>query len=149
MTGRTVSGALTAVEKERGRKLTAKQKKFLKLYAENEFKQPRECALKAGYAQSIAHKVASDMKEEVLALTQDLLLTHAPSAAMTLVETMNSDKPIPNGAVKLKSATEILDRAGIGKIDKVEHDHKVSGGLFFLPVKQEVEEIIEGEVVDG
>ena len=132
------------MEEERGRKLTPKQKKFLKLYAENNFKQPRDCALKAGYAQSVAHKVASDMKEEVLSLTSDLLLAHAPSAAMALVDTMNSDKPIPNGALKVKSATEILDRSGVVRPEKIEHDHKVSGGLFFLPVKQET--IIEGEL---
>ena len=146
MTGRTVNGAITAVEKERKRSLTPKQKKFLKLYAENNFKEPRECALKAGYAQSIAHKVASDMKQEVLSLTQDLLLAHAPSAAMTLVETMNSDKPSPNGQLRVKSATEILDRSGVGKIEQHQHDHKVSGGLFFLPIKKVEEDFIEGEV---
>jgi len=67
----------------------------------------------------------------------------APQAASSLVEVLTSEKPIPGVQNKLAAAKEVLDRAGVVKIDKQQVEHEVKGGLFLLPVKHELTEPIE------
>ena len=139
---RGITGAIGAAEKARGRQYTPKQKKFLKLYAENNFTNSRECAEIAGY-KSDHLKVVSELKDDILEITKDLLLSHAPVAANTLTGMLRGDEPIPNAQARLNAAKEVLDRVGVTKPEKVEHEHKVTGGLFIIPTKQEL--VIETE----
>ena len=62
----------------------------------------------------------------------------APKAAMKLVQVMDSDSPTPQANIKLQAAQTILDRIGLGKADKLDVSHKVEGGIFLLPAKEEV-----------
>ena len=55
---------------------------------------------------------------------------------------MNSETPIPQANIRLQAAQTILDRTGLGKTDRLDINHKVEGGLFILPAKEEV--VIEG-----
>ena len=50
---------------------------------------------------------------------------------------MRTDKPIPQIANKLQAAQTILDRVGVTKQERVEVNHKTSGGVFILPAKKE------------
>ena len=70
--------------------------------------------------------------------------SHDPHAAFKLLDVLNSDKPIPQASNKLQAAQTILDRVGLGKSDRLQVDHNVSGGIFILPEK----DTIEAEVVD-
>lgn len=140
----SVRGAITTQEKKRGRKYTAKQKKFLKLFAENKFKEPEAMAAKAGYKGGY-WQIIDSLKDDIQEIATAILVGAAPQAAVTLVETMTGDKPIPGAQNKMKAATEVLDRAGVVKVDKSQVDVGVSGGLFLLPVKHELKEPIDGE----
>jgi hypothetical protein len=141
----SVRGAITQVEKGRERNYTPKQKKFLKLLAENDFKNPAECAEKAGYKTGYWNLVAS-LKEDIQEIAEMVLVGASAEAATTLVSLMTSEKPLPDGNMKFQTAKDILDRTGITKKEQVNVDHTVQGGLFFLPVKNELtEEVIDGE----
>ena len=67
----------------------------------------------------------------------------APKAAMKLVHVLDSDQPLPQANIKLQAAQTILDRVGLAKADRLDVNHKVEGGIFLLPAKEEV--IIEHE----
>ena len=57
---------------------------------------------------------------------------------MKLVNVMESDSPVPQANVRLQAAQTILDRIGLGKKDQLDVSHKVEGGIFVLPAKEEV-----------
>ena len=59
---------------------------------------------------------------------------------------MNSNKLIPQATSKLHAAQTILDRVGIAKTERLDINHKVTGGIFLMPDKQEV--IIDAEVIE-
>lgn len=143
MAGRSITTAINGAERSRGRKYTAKQKKFLGLFAENGFTNSKECAEKAGYNSQKHLQVVSDLKDDIMEITRDILLSRAPDAAGAMIDMVVADKPIPNAQTKLAAAREVLDRVGIVKPEKVEHEHKVSGGLFLIPTKQEM--VVEPE----
>lgn len=142
----SVRGAITTAEKKRSRPYTAKQKKFLLLYAKNEFKDVRECAAKAGYKMDYWTLVQS-LKEDIKEIAESVLIGAAPAAAHVVADVLSSDKPLPNTQAKLQAAREVLDRAGVVKPDKHEYEHNIAGGLFLLPVKH-VPVDIEAEEAD-
>ena len=71
-------------------------------------------------------------------MASNILAQSAPKAAMKLVQVMESDTPMPQVNVRLQAAQTILDRIGLGKADKLDVSHKVEGGIFVLPAKEEV-----------
>lgn len=148
MDGLSVRGAVASAEKKREKEYTPKQKKFLTLYAKNNFQDSRECAIKAGYRQEHYWRVVNSLKDDIKDIATAMLLGAAPKAATTVVDVMTTEKPIPNAATKLKAATEILDRTGVVKEEKVAHEHKVAGGIFLLPMKQAIEEQVN-DYIDG
>jgi hypothetical protein len=52
---------------------------------------------------------------------------------------MQSDTAIPQASVKLQAAQTILDRVGLGKQERMEVNHNVTGGIFILPEKQTID----------
>ena len=75
------------------------------------------------------------------------ILAHsAPKAAQSLVEVLESDRPIPQASVKLQAAQTLLDRVGVSKKEHLNINHNVTGGIFLLPNKKEV--VLEGEYTD-
>ena len=142
----SVNGAITQAEKKRGKEYTPKQKKFLQLYAKNNFSDVKLCAEKAGYKQHYWGLIAS-LKDDIKEIAESVLLGAAPEAAFAVVDIMNADKPVANAQSKLQAAKEVLDRSGVVKPEKHEHQHEVSGGIFLLPVKHQIVE--EVEYVDG
>ena len=119
----------------RKRELTDKQQAFLKHLVETQG-DAKEAAKLAGYS-SHYHHVVKTLKSEILELTQEVLANSAPKAAFKLVEIMESNRPIIQANNKLAAAQTLLDRVGVGKIDRVDVNHNVnSGGIFLMPDKQ-------------
>ena len=86
------------------------------------------------------HHVVKTLKSEILELTQEVLANSAPKAAFKLVEIMESNKPIVQANNKLAAAQTLLDRVGVGKIDRVDVNHNVNtGGIFLMPDKKPIE----------
>jgi hypothetical protein len=126
---------------EKKRNLTEKQEAFLNHLVDTggDFKKSAELA---GYSGN-HYQILKALKNEVVDLASDVLAREAPTAAFKLIEVMKSDKPVPQANNKLQAAQTILDRAGVVKMDKVDINHNVSGGIFILPEKHTID--IEAE----
>ena len=117
------------------RELTDKQQAFLTHLVETQG-DAKEAAKLAGYA-SHYHHVVKSLKSEILELTQEVLANSAPRAAFKLVEIMDSKRPIIQANNKLAAAQTLLDRVGVGKVERVDVNHNVnSGGIFLMPDKK-------------
>ena len=93
----------------------------------------------AGYADNVYPQVVRTLKEEIIELASEILAQSAPKAAMKLVEVMESETAIPQSNVKVQAAQTILDRIGLGKMDRVDVNHSIennTGALFILPAKK-------------
>jgi len=116
------------------RELTEKQQAFLDHLVECQGDAKKAAEL-AGYS-SHYHHVVKTLKSEILELTQEILANSAPKAAFKLVEIMESKKPIIQANNKLTAAQTLLDRVGVGKVDKVDVTHNMNaGGIFLMPDK--------------
>jgi len=121
----------------RKRELTEKQQSFLNHLVETQ-----------GDAKEAAKHVVKTLKSEILELTQEVLANSAPKAAFKLVEIMDSKRPIIQANNKLAAAQTLLDRVGVGKVDRVDVNHNVnSGGIFLMPDKKPLD-LEEGEYED-
>jgi len=122
---------------EKKRNLTEKQEAFLNNLVETggDFKKSAELA---GYSGN-HYQVIQSLKQEIVDLASDVLAREAPLAAFKLVEVLQSDKALPQANVKLQAAQTILDRVGLGKKERLEVNHNVSGGIFILPEKHTID----------
>jgi len=127
----------TIEKKEVKRELTEKQQSFLKHLVETQG-DAKQAAKLAGYS-SPHHHVVKSLTSEILELTKEVLATSAPKAAFKLVEIMESNRPIVQASNKLAAATTLLDRVGVVKIDRVDVNHNVGGGIFLMPDKAPIE----------
>ena len=123
------------------KKLTEKQENFLSNIIETKGNLKLSAEL-AGYAGN-HYQVIQSLKQEIVDLASDVLAREAPLAAFKLVEVLESDKALPQANVKLQAAQTILDRVGLGKKERLDVNHNVSGGIFILPEKQTID--IEAE----
>ncbi len=129
---------------KRKKELTTKQQSFLD-YLVTTNGDAKQSAELAGYSGN-HYQVLKSLKNEVLELTTDVLAQSAPQAAFKLLDIMNANRPIPQATSKLHAAQTILDRVGIAKTERLDINHKVTGGIFLMPDKQEV--IIDAEVIE-
>tara|TARA_R110000796_G_scaffold5316_3_gene20077 strand:- start:470 stop:904 length:435 start_codon:yes stop_codon:yes gene_type:complete len=129
---------LNTIEKrEVKRELTEKQQSFLKHLVETQG-DAKQAAQLAGYS-SPYHQIVKSLKSEILEITKEVLATSAPKAAFKLVEIMESNRPIVQASNKLAAATTLLDRVGVVKVDRVDVNHNVGGGIFLMPDKAPIE----------
>ena len=129
---------LNTIEKrEVKRELTDKQQSFLKHLVETQG-DAKQAAQLAGYS-SPYHHVVKSLKSEILEITKEVLASSAPKAAFKLVEIMESNRPIVQASNKLAAATTLLDRVGVVKVDRVDVNHNVGGGIFLMPDKAPIE----------
>jgi len=119
------------------KELTVKQQTFLDHLVETGG-DPKEAAKLAGYAENGHWQVVQALKNEIIELASNILAQSAPKAAMKLVDVMESDNLIPQANIRLQAAQTILDRTGLGKQERMDVNHKVEGGLFILPAKEEI-----------
>jgi|TARA_R110000751_G_scaffold71189_2_gene143964 hypothetical protein len=129
---------LNTIEKrEVKRELTEKQQSFLKHLVETQG-DAKQAAQLAGYS-SPYHQIVKSLKSEILEITKEVLASSAPKAAFKLVEIMESNRPIVQASNKLAAATTLLDRVGVVKVDRVDVNHNVGGGIFLMPDKAPIE----------
>lgn len=95
----------------------------------------RQAAELAGYAEGSYTAVVKGLRSEILEMTQGILASNAPQAALKLVHIMNSDEPIPQANVRLQAVQTLLDRVGISKTDKLDITVESNNGIFILPAK--------------
>ena len=133
------------VKRDTKRELTKKQKSFLVHLVETEGDAKKAAEL-AGYSSS-HYSIIKSLKSEILELTKEVLANSAPKAAFKLVEIMEATRPIVQANNKLAAAQTLLDRVGVGKIDKVDVNHSVGGGIFLMPDKAPIE-ITEGHYTE-
>jgi len=119
------------------KELTIKQKTFLDHLVETGG-DPKEAARLAGYSENGHWQVVHALKNEIIDLASNILAQSAPKAAMKLVDIMESNNPVPQANMRLQAAQTILDRTGLGKQERVDVNHKIEGGLFILPAKEEI-----------
>jgi hypothetical protein len=116
------------------KELTTKQQTFLEnLITCNG--NARQAAELAGYAEGSYTSVVKALKSEILEMTQGILASNAPQAALKLIHIMNSDEPIPQANIRLQAAQTVLDRVGISKTDKLDITVESNNGIFILPAK--------------
>ena len=124
------------------KELTTKQQSFLDFLVETGG-DPKQAAELAGYAPNSYYQVVKGLKHEIIDMASNILAHSAPKAAIKLVQVLDSDQPLPQANIKIQAAQTILDRVGLAKADRLDVNHKVEGGIFLLPAKEEV--IIEHE----
>ena len=118
------------------KELTTKQQTFLDDLVQTGG-DPKEAAKLAGYSENGHWQVAHALKNEIIELASNILAQSAPKAAIKLVDILDSSAPIPQANIRLQAAQTILDRTGLGKQERLDVKHKVEGGLFILPAKEE------------
>ena len=126
-------GIKNNIERARGRALTERQEHFLALVERYDGNIQR--AYEESNYKIRKSLVISQLKKELLEMTELMLVEEAPNSVNKLLEIRDSEVSIPNVASKLDASKTILDRVGIGKKDRLEIDNKVSGGLFIIPAK--------------
>ena len=52
---------------------------------------------------------------------------------------MESKRPVVQASNKLAAAQTLLDRVGVSKVDKLDVNHNVGGGIFLMPDKAPVD----------
>ena len=137
---------LKTIEPNQNRKLTAKQEKFLDTLGGEAKGDLKEALRLAGYEDTSYYAVVKSLREQIVDVANTILAHSAPKAAQSLVEVLESDRPIPQANVKLQAAQTLLDRVGVSKKEHLNVNHNVTGGIFLLPDKKEV--VIEGEYTD-
>jgi len=134
-----MTGLLNSLNRKK--ELTVKQQSFLDHLIDTGGN-AKQAAELAGYSGN-HYQVLKSLKNEVLELTTEVLAQSAPQAAFKLLDIMNSDETIPQASNKLQAAQTILDRVGIAKTERIDINHKGTGGIFIMPEKETV--IIEAE----
>ena len=124
-------------QRETKRELTDKQKSFLSNLVETQGDAKKAAEL-AGYS-SPHYFIVKSLKAEILELTKEVLANSAPKAAFKLIEIMESKRPVVQANNKLAAAQTLLDRVGVGKIDRMDVTHNVGGCIFLMPDKAPIE----------
>lgn len=117
------------------RNLTEKQQKFLEVLFEEAGGDVVQAKKLAGYGeQSSTTAIVESLKDEIGDRTRSYFARTAPKAAMAMVGALYD--PTELGIRdKMSAAKDLLDRAGLGKVDKIDVGSS-TGGVFILPSKE-------------
>ena len=115
--------------------LTEKQQKFLEVLFDEAGGDVVAAKKLAGYNEtSSTTAIVEALKDEIADKTRTYFARTAPKAAMAMVGALYD--PTELGIKdKMSAAKDLLDRAGLGKVDKVDVSSS-SGGIFYLPPKE-------------
>ena len=116
------------------RQLTENQMKFLEVLFDEAGGDVVAAKKLAGYSESSSTAaIVESLKDEIADKTRTYFARTAPKAAMAMVGALYD--PTELGIKdKMAAAKDLLDRAGLGKTEKV--DVTSSGGVFYLPPKE-------------
>jgi hypothetical protein len=116
------------------RTLTEKQQLFLEVLFDSAGGDVVAAKKLAGYGDnSSTSAIVDSLKDEIAEKTRTYFARTAPKAAMAMVGAL-SDPTELGIKEKMVAAKDLLDRAGLGKVDKV--DVTSGGGIFYLPPKE-------------
>ena len=117
------------------RQLTENQQKFLEVLFDEAAGDVVRAKQLAGYSDNTPTRlIVESLKDEIASATRTHFARSAPKAVMALVGALND--PTELGIKeKMAAAKDLLDRAGLGKIDKVDVTSN-GGGIFYLPPKE-------------
>lgn len=117
------------------RTLTEKQQRFLEVLFDEANGDVVTAKKLAGYNEaSSTTAIVEALKDEIADKTRTYFARTAPKAAMAMVGALYD--PTELGIKdKMSAAKDLLDRAGLGKVDKVDVSSS-SGGIFYLPPKE-------------
>lgn len=97
----------------------------------------------AGYATNTPSTyLIRALKNDIIELCRTELALNSPKAVIKLIGVLDSPTDLGNKE-RLSAIKEILDRAGLVKVDKVEHTGNVPGSIFILPPKKPLDEDTE------
>jgi len=116
------------------RTLTEKQQKFLDVLFDEAGGDVVQAKKLAGYNEaSSTTMIVESLKEEIADKTRTWFARTAPKAAMAMTQALYD--PTELGIKeKMLAAKDLLDRAGLGKVEKL--DVTSGGGIFYLPPKE-------------
>ncbi len=117
------------------RNLTEKQQKFLDVLFDEAGGDVVQAKKLAEYGeQSSTTAIVESLKDEIGDRTRSYFARTAPKAAMAMVGALYD--PTELGIRdKMSAAKDLLDRAGLGKVDKIDVGSS-TGGVFILPSKE-------------
>ena len=117
------------------RALTENQQRFLEVLFDEAGGDVVLAKKLAGYSEtSSTAAIVESLKDEIADKTRTYFARTAPKAAMAMVGALHD--PTELGIKeKMVAAKDLLDRAGLGKVDKVDVSSS-SGGIFYLPTKE-------------
>jgi hypothetical protein len=120
------------------RVLTELQQKFLDVLYDDAHGDMLQAKRLAGYSDNTSVSVVVEsLKEEIVDSTRSYFVRIGPKAAYAMGQAI--DDPTELGIRdKTAAAKDILDRAGLGKVDRV--DVTSTGGVFYLPPKDGINE---------
>ena len=127
-----MTSALLAQEKKK--EVTEKQKKFLDALFVNRGNISAAWE-EAGYSPSSRTWLVKALADEIVDISKRELAVNSATAVSRVVESMNDDGLNPRQELRLKAAQTLLDRVGLGKIEKQEHDVKALHGIVLMPSK--------------
>lgn len=117
------------------RQLTENQQKFLEVLFDEAGGDVVLAKQLAGYSDKTPTRlIVESLKDEIGEATRSHFARSAPKAVMALVNAL-SDPTELGIRDKMAAAKDLLDRAGLGKVDKVDVSSS-SGGVFILPSKE-------------
>ncbi len=116
------------------RTLTERQQRFLEVLFDDAGGDVVAAKKLAGYGDnSSTSAIVEALKDEIAEKTRTYFARTAPKAAYALMGALQN--PTELGIKeKMIAAKDVLDRAGLGKVDKV--DVTSGGGIFYLPPKE-------------
>ena len=116
------------------RNLTENQQKFLEVLFDDAGGDVVLAKKLAGYSNGTPTRIIVEaLKDEIAEKTRTYFARTAPKAAFALMGALQD--PTQLGIKeKMIAAKDVLDRAGLGKVDKV--DVTSGGGIFYLPPKE-------------
>ena len=128
----------------RKKELTTKQETFLSALFNNGG-QVMAAIETAGYSPASRGWLMRTVKDEIIDRAKNQLAGSSVKAVNRLHEGLDADGTIPSGQmdIRMKAASEILDRAGISKRQEVNVSGQVLHGVVMLPAKDKVKVINE------
>ena len=126
----------------RKKELTTKQETFLSALFNNGG-QVMAAIDTAGYSPDSRGWLMRTVKDEIIDRAKNQLAGSSVKAINRLSEGLDADGTIPSGQmdIRMKAASEILDRAGISKRQEVNVNGQVLHGVVMLPAKDKVKTI--------
>ena len=117
------------------RQLTDKQQKFLEVLFDEANGDVVTAKKLAGYGDNTSTtSIVESLKDEIADKTRTWFARTAPKAAMAMANALVD--PTELGIRdKMAAAKDLLDRAGLGKVDKIDVGSS-TGGVFILPSKE-------------